>query len=144
MKKSGSGTTPIHDYPLTYAIVIISVLTRRVTLTFSDGKPLPSLSYNCTIQSVSVSSVAQKKYLRFMDATNTRLPVCCSITTCASDPIRFAKRFFAFFEIGFTVASSMISMCFVCVKSSRDVCLVEMLCATCATVTWSRRDYSLD
>jgi hypothetical protein len=43
MKKSGSGTTPTHSYPLTYAIVIISVLTRRVTLTFSDGKPLPCL-----------------------------------------------------------------------------------------------------
>ena len=60
MKKSGSGTTPIHSYPLTYAIVIISVLTRRVTLTFSDGKPLPSLSYNSTIQSGSLSSITQK------------------------------------------------------------------------------------
>ena len=44
--------------------------------------------------------------------------------TCASDPIRFAKRFFALREMGVTVTLRemgvidvvfMISMCFVCV-----------------------------
>ena len=111
MKKSGSGTTLTHSNPLTYAMIICS-LTRRVTLTLSDGKPLPSLSYNSITQSASLSSVAQKKYLRFLDATNTRFSVCCSMITWASESIRFAKRFFALREMGVTVASSMISMCF--------------------------------
>ena len=59
MKKSGSGTTLTHKNPLTYARIICS-LSRWVTLTLRDGKPLPSLSYNCTIQSGSLSTVAQK------------------------------------------------------------------------------------
>ncbi len=49
-----------------------------------------------------------------------------------SDPIRFAKRFFALREIGVTVAVFMISMCFdvnVCVR------LDEIMYAH------SRRDY---
>ena len=77
-----------------------------------------------------------------MDATNTRLPMRCSMIHCASDAIRFAKRFFAFFEIGLTVAVFMISMRLVCVKSSRDCVSRRDPQATCVTGT-SRRDCSL-
>ena len=131
MKKSGSGTTPTHSNPLTYAMILCS-RSRWVTLTLSDGKPLPSLSYNCIIQSASLSSVAQKWLRPFILVRNTRLPMCCSMIHCASDPIRFAKRFFAFFEMGVTVASFMISMCFVCVQSSRDcVSRRDCVCHLC-------------
>ena len=137
MKKSGSGTTPIHDYPLTYAIVIISVLTRRVTLTFSDGKPLPSLSYNSTIQSGSLSSITQKWFLPFSDVRKTLLPLCCSMMHCALLLIRLAKRFFAFLEIGVTSAVFMNLDVDVC-NLDDDAGLVEIMCATRCSGT-SRR-----
>ena len=114
-QKNGSGTTPIHDYPLTYAIISICDLTRRVTLSFGDGKPLPSWSYNSTIQSGSLSSITQKWFLPFSDVRKTLSCVCCSMTHCALLHIRLAKRFFALREIGVTIAVSMISMRFVCV-----------------------------
>ena len=60
MKKSGSGTTLIHENPLTYCPKIICSLSRRVTLTSGDGEPLPSLFYDSTIQCGSLSSIAQK------------------------------------------------------------------------------------
>jgi hypothetical protein len=74
------------------------------------GKLLPLLYYNSTIQSSSLSTCAQKKYLRFMDATNTRLPVCCSMMHMCSPCIMFANLFFALREIGVTNAVFMISM----------------------------------
>ena len=106
-QKNGSGTTTIHDYPLTYAIISICFLARRVTLLFSDGKPLPSWSYNSTIQSGSLSSITQKWLRPLCDVRNTRLPMCCSMIHCALLHIRLAKRFFALREIGVTIAVFM-------------------------------------